>query len=141
MRGADPVRSATFRLLTGASPEAVWGCLTSPARSPRYLHGLTIETTWEPGAPVRLTAGVHPPLTGHVLHIAAGRQLSLTVEDVSDSCTYLTWTLREYEGGTVVRLHVQESGGDSTSDEDLEDVWLPVLDRLGDLLLEETHAG
>src|SRR4051812_36978332 len=134
------MRSATFRLLTCAPPEVVWGCLLCPTRSPRYLHGLAVQTSWEPGARVSLTSEACA-LDGEVLHVQAPERLSLTVEDDSGSCTYLTWTLRRHDEGTVVRLHVEECDGASTSESDLEDVWLPVLDRLGVLLREETPAG
>ena len=133
MQVADPVRSATFRLLTCADPAAVWSVLTCPSASPRYLHGLSVRTTWEPGAPVELTAAALPALAGEVLCVEPAQRLSLTVEDASGACTYLTWSLRPCDGGSVVRLQVEEC--DSTEDE-LEDVWLPVLDRLGALLRE-----
>ena len=136
----DVLRSATFRLLTCAPPEVVWGCLLCPTRSPRYLHGLAVNACWEAGQKVALTAE-GCDLAGEVLHVRPLERLSLTVEDPSGSCTYLTWTLRPHEGGTVVRLHVEECDGGSTSEDDLEDAWLPVLDRLGELLREETPAG
>ncbi len=140
MGHADVMRSATFRLLTPAAPEVVWGCLLCPARSPRYLHGLAVNASWEPGTRVALTSAACE-LAGEVLHVRPPERLSLTVEDESGSCTYLTWTLRPHDDGTVVRLHVEECDGTSTSEADLEDVWLPVLDRLGALLREETPAG
>jgi len=138
--GGEVLRSATFRLLTCAPPEVVWGCLLCPTRSPRYLHGLAVSACWQPGARVDLT-GAGCALSGEVLHVQAPERLSLTVEDASGSCTYLTWSLRPHDGGTVVRLQVEECDGASTSEDDLEDVWLPVLDRLGALLREETPAG
>ena len=140
MADGDVTRAATFRLLTCAAPEVVWGLLLCPTRSPRYLHGLTVTTCWQQGAPVTLTAA-DCTLTGEVLHVRAPERLSLTVEDESGSCTYLTWTLRPADSGTVVRLQVEECDRASTTEDDLEDVWLPVLDRLGALLREETPAG
>ena len=140
MADGDVTRAATFRLLTSAAPEVVWACLLCPTRSPRYLHGLTVSTCWQPGAQIALTsAGC--TLMGEVLHVRAPERLSLTVEDGSGPCTYLTWTLRPHDGGTVVRLEVEESDRASTTEDELEDVWLPVLDRLGALLREEAPAG
>jgi uncharacterized protein YndB with AHSA1/START domain len=134
------VPSATFRLLACAPPAAVWRALLCPDRSPRYLHGLALLTRWEPGAQVELVSPACT-LTGQVLHVRARERLSLTVEDGSGCCTYLTWTLRSCAGGTVVRLDVAEADGGSTTEAELEEVWLPVLDRLGALLREETPAG
>jgi uncharacterized protein YndB with AHSA1/START domain len=140
MPHGDVMRGATFRLLTCAPPEVVWGFLLCPARSPRYLHGLAVQTSWQPGDRVALTSPACT-LEGEVLHVQPQERLSLTVEDASGSCTYLTWLLRPHGTGTVVRLHVEECDGASTSEADLEDAWLPVLDRLGALLREETPAG
>jgi hypothetical protein len=60
----------------------------------------------------------------------------VTVEDLSGACTYLTWQMREGDDGTVVRLDVAESDVGIGSELEMEDVWLPVLQRLGDLLRE-----
>ena len=135
----DPVLTATFRLLSCAPPTSVWAALRCPSRSPRYLHGLAVRTSWEPGAEVALTSPACT-LTGQVLHVQPLERLSLTVEDGSGCCTYLTWTLRGCAAGTVVRLDVAETDT-GTTEADLEEVWLPVLDRLGALLREETPAG
>jgi uncharacterized protein YndB with AHSA1/START domain len=140
MAGREVIRSATFRLLTCAPVEVVWGCLICPTRSPRYLHGLAVHTSCQPGAAVTLTAD-GCALSGEVLHAKAPERLSLTIEDDCGACTYLTWTLRPHADGTVVRLLVEECDDGGTSEDDLEDAWLPVLDRLGALLREETTTG
>lgn len=131
MARCDPVLSETFRLLTPASPEQVWGALTCPQTVPAYLCGLSPSTAWAPGAAVVWSA---PPtgatLAGTVLHAAPPRRLSVTLEDSSGTCTYLTWTIRRCEPGTLVRLDAEECDGGRGDASDLEDVWLPVLDRL-----------
>jgi uncharacterized protein YndB with AHSA1/START domain len=129
----DPVLTETFRLLTPASPERVWGLLTCPATAPSYLHGLSPRTCWTSGAPVEWQSKAVGALPGQVLLADPPYRLSVTVEDGSGTCTYLTWQVRAGEDGTVVRLDVAESGGGGCGAE-LEDVWLPVLQRLGELL-------
>jgi uncharacterized protein YndB with AHSA1/START domain len=133
----DPVLTQTFRLLTPASPQRVWGALTCPAAAPTYLHGLSPRTCWTDGAPVEW----HVPaaatvIPGQVLHADPPYRLSVTVEDGSGTCTYLTWSVRACEAGTVVRLDVEESDAGCSTESELEDVWLPVLDRLAVLLRE-----
>lgn len=129
MRCPDPVRSATFHVRTPACPADAWRSLTCAARTQRYL-GLAVHADWQSGSPVELRCPHGPTLTGQVLHVEPGRRLSLVLEET----TYLTWTVRTCGDSTVVRLQVDEAG--STEDE-LEDVWLPVLDRLADLLRVE----
>jgi uncharacterized protein YndB with AHSA1/START domain len=129
----DPVLTQTFRLLTPASPERVWGALTCPATAAAYLHGLSPRTCWSNGAPVEWRSAGVATIPGQVLHADPPYRLSVTVEDGSGTCTYLTWQVRATEEGTVVRLDVEESPG-AGSDVELEDVWLPVLTRLGAIL-------
>lgn len=132
---SDPVLSSTFRLLTAAGPDQVWRVLTCPDAAPAYLHGLSPRTCWTPGAPVSWQGGP-TAIPGQVLHADPPYRLSLTVEDDSGTCTYLTWTVRACDDGTVVRLDVEESDAAGGSEADLEEVWLPVLQRLGELLTQ-----
>jgi uncharacterized protein YndB with AHSA1/START domain len=126
----DPVCSRTFHLLSVATPTQVWGALTCPVLSPRYLHGLSVQGSWQTDTDV-LYAGAHGvELRGRVLWSEPPKRLSLTIEDSSGVCTYLTWELREGCGGTVVRLHVEESVLGASDEEELEDTWLPSLAAL-----------
>jgi uncharacterized protein YndB with AHSA1/START domain len=128
---ADPVQTAVFRLRTDATPEQVWAVLTCPRTAPAYLHGLSPQTCWTSGAPVAWQTPGIGAIPGQVLHADPPYRLSLTVEDGSGTCTYLTWSVRTCDDATVVRLDVEES---DSSESELEDVWLPVLDRLGEVL-------
>ena len=134
MPSSDPVLTQTFRLRTPASPQRVWGVLTCPEAAPTYLHGLSPRTCWSNGAPVEWQAPGIGIIPGQVLHADPPYRLSVTVEDGSGTCTYLTWSVRACDEGTVVRLDVEESDAAATCASDLEDVWLPVLERLGEVL-------
>jgi uncharacterized protein YndB with AHSA1/START domain len=132
----DPVLTQTFRLLTPAAPERVWGVLTCPEAAPTFLHGLSPRTCWSSGADVAwLSAGV-AAIPGQVLYADPPYRLSVTVEDGSGTCTYLTWQVRAGDDGTIVRLDVEESDATGGNAAELEDVWLPVLQRLAELLRE-----
>lgn len=133
----DPVASQVFRLLTTAAPERVWAALTCPLQSRAYLHGLSVSSGWQAGGPVAFHPHCGPTLEGTVLRVDPGRRLVLTVEEGNGCCTYLDWQLRRSERGTVVRLKVDETGTASSSEEELEDVWLPVLHDLDVVLRRE----
>jgi uncharacterized protein YndB with AHSA1/START domain len=132
----DPVLTQTFRLRTPASPERVWAVLTCPQTGPDYLHGLSPRTCWSRGAPVEWQCAGTAAIPGQVLFADPPFRLSVTVEDGSGPCTYLTWQVRTADEGTVIRLDVEESRAGASDETELEDVWLPVLDRLGHLLRE-----
>src|SRR5689334_3023455 len=104
----DPVLTQTFRLLTAASLERVWGALTCPETAAGYLHGLSPRTCWTTGAPVEWHGTAVGAIPGQVLHADPPYRLSVTVEDGSGTWTYLTWQVRSCEEGTVVRLDVEE---------------------------------
>ena len=122
----------SFHLLTAATPDRVWGALTCPETASTFLHGLSPRTCWSNGASVEWHSPV-AAIPGQVLHADPPYRLSVTVEDSSGTCTYLTWQVRAADDGTVIRLDVAEAPG-AGSELDLEDVWLPVLQRLGELL-------
>ena len=126
----------TFRLLTAATPERVWSALTCPQSAPAYLHGLSPRTCWQAGAPVEWHGSPVGAIPGQVLYADPPHRLSVTVEDGSGGGTYLTWRVRRCEEGTVVRLDVEEPTSGPGNEGELEEIWLPVLQRLGELLRE-----
>lgn len=117
-----------FSVATASCPQRIWAVLTNPAG----LYGIEVASTWEPGAGVSLSACAAPPLPGRVLHSAPPDRLSFVVEDPSGESTYVTWELRGVGRGAVVRLYVDETT--PSAEEDAEDVWLPILGRLTDLV-------
>ncbi len=134
-RSCDPVATRTFHLLSASTPEEIWGALTDPVRSQRFLHGLRAEGCWTTGSVLTFTSGHGFALSGRVLFSAPPYTLSMTIEDeASGTCTYLTWVLRPNDAGTVVRLRVDEPDAGPTDEEELEDVWLPALAALDAVL-------
>ncbi len=130
----DFAASQTFRLLTTASPDRVWSVLTCPEQTIRYLHGMSVRSSWEPGASVRFIVGDHEATAGQVLCTARPHHLSYCVEDDSGPATYVTWLLRPVADGCVVRLQVSETDCGGTTEDELEDVWLPVVEALRGVL-------
>jgi len=65
-----PLASEQFHAITSANPECVWDALTVTGVPLDYLHGMTADTDWQPGARVTLALADQWRLTGEVL---AGR--------------------------------------------------------------------
>jgi uncharacterized protein YndB with AHSA1/START domain len=130
----DVITSATFRRRMPASPDVVFAALTSCLRTAEFHLGLALTSSWEPLSAIRIRAADCDQdvagLTGQVLAVEPDRQLSYVLDEISGAATYLTWTLRPTSGGTVVRLRVDETDAYAGCEEDLEDIWLPVLERL-----------
>jgi uncharacterized protein YndB with AHSA1/START domain len=123
--------SEQFHAITSANPECVWNALTATGVPLDYLHGMTVDTDWQPGARVTLALTGHWRLTGEVLAADRPRRLSYTLEDPPGSPTvYVTWELHPTGDGTIIRLNVDEPWPLADSREDLESVWLPVLSGL-----------
>lgn len=117
-----------FSVATASCPQRIWAVLTNPAG----LYGVATISTWEADADVSLSSGGGPILRGRVLHTAPPARLSFVMDDPSGESTYVTWDLRGVGSGAVVRLYVDETT--PSAEEDAEDVWLPILGRLTDLV-------
>lgn len=125
----DPMSSATYKLLTPATPPAVWSALTCPQRTARYMYGLSLSSGWQAGDTVEVRAPGVPDMAGRVLCAQPQQHLAYAIEDDSGSTTFFEWTVRPAPRGSVVALAVHESGGlDDESEAD--EVWLTVVERL-----------
>ena len=126
-----PLASEQFHAITSANPECVWDALTATGVPLDYLHGMTVDTDWQPGARVTLALADQWRLTGEVLAAERPHRLSYTLDDPPGSpSVYVTWELRRTGEGTIIRLNVDEPWPLAGSTEDLEGPWLPVLSGL-----------
>jgi uncharacterized protein YndB with AHSA1/START domain len=127
----NPLSTHAFSFDTSARPEAVWRALTDGDHGVRYLHGLNLVSDWKPGSAVeaRIIDGGDdgPLLRGMVLAAQPSNRLSYVFEE-GGSATYITWEIRTADGReSSVRLLVDEIDG--LTDEDADNVWLPVVAR------------
>ena len=126
-----PFASEQFHAITSANPECVWDALTATGVPLDYLHGMTADTDWQPGAKVTLALTGQWRLTGEVLAAERPHRLSYTLDDPPGSpSVYVTWELHRTSDGTIIRLNVDEPRPFADSTEDLESAWLPVLSGL-----------
>ena len=125
-----PFASEQFRAITSAKPECVWTALTATSVPLDYLHGMTVDTDWQPGARVVMALTDQWHLTGHpgrrpapspVLHPRRPARLAIGVRHLGTRGT---------RDGTIIRLNVDEPWPLAGSSEDLETAWLPVLSSL-----------
>jgi uncharacterized protein YndB with AHSA1/START domain len=123
--------SEQFRIITSAEPERVWNALTATGFPLDYLHGMTVESDWRPGATVTMALTDQWRLIGEVVAAERPRRLSYTLDDPPGAPTvYVTWELRGVNEATIIRLHVDEPWPLADSTEDLETAWLPILSGL-----------
>ena len=113
-----------------ADPGLVWTALTGPGHSAAYLYGLTAHSTWVPGDRIEFRLGDRVELIGTVVHARCHERLSYVLQaGLDDPPVYLTWLLRPSADGCAVRLEIDEVDA-ADSQQDAEDVWLPVLAAL-----------
>ena len=126
-----PFASEQFRAITSANPERVWTAITATGVPLDYLHGMTVDTDWQPGARVAIALTDQWRLTGQVLAAEPPYRLSYTLDDPPGSpAVYITWELQSTGDGTIIRLNVDEPWPPTGSSEDLESTWIPVLSSL-----------
>lgn len=122
------VATHRFRSATAACPARVWAVLTSPG----CLYGVTVVSTWSEGADVALACPGAARAAGRVLHACPPTRLTFSVDDPSGEATLVTWEVRERAGGSIVRLFVDDTS--PTVEAEAEDIWLPILSKLTDVV-------
>ena len=124
----------TFAAWTRADPEVVWTALTDPGQTPEFLYGLAADSTWIPGAPIGFRCGEDVQVSGRVLCVQRNERLSYVLQSApTDPPVYLTWLIRPGPGGCTIRLQIDEIDT-ADSREEAEDIWLPVLEALQQLV-------
>jgi hypothetical protein len=137
----DTLSTQLFRFITPCDAESVWSFLTPRHPSRGHYYGAPVLSEWEVGSTIRigLRGEGGPAIVGEVLAAEQGVRLSHTLGDRLDKPTaYVTWTLHPSEldqGGTIVRLYVDEVDSDEALDggddgRAAEAAWLPVLAAL-----------
>ena len=76
-----PFASEQFHAITSADPECVWDALTATGVPMDYLHGMTADTDWQPGATLTMALTGHWRLTRQVLAAEQPRRVSYTLDD------------------------------------------------------------
>lgn len=124
--------SEQFHAITSAEPLSVWNALTATGLPLDYLHGMTVESDWRPGASVTMALTDQWRLTGEVLAADKPHRLSYTLDDApGTAAVFVTWELRDVAAdGTIIRLHVDEPWPLANCADGLETAWLPVLSGL-----------
>jgi hypothetical protein len=140
-----PLGTQRFVCFTAANPARVWAVLTGTHETGSYLYGLVTHSSWEADAPIHFQTtqsprAVHSSLTGRVLHVQPLCRLSYLVQSgPEDPPVYLTWQIRPCQGGSTIRLQIDEIEY-ADNDEEAENTWLPVLAALQALLARDEPA-
>jgi len=129
-----------------ATPEAVWRAITETDCTLRYYYDSAIESTFEPGAPYRMTTDGELQIEGSILVADPPRRLVQTFHGVwddgmaADAATTVTWEIEEAQPG-VCRLTLVHDGlvAGSTTLEQVSGGWPFILSGLKTLL--ETGKG
>ncbi|MEJ7570359.1 MAG: SRPBCC family protein [Gaiellaceae bacterium] len=119
-----------------ADPATVWQALTDAAVTPRYFMGLSVESGWEAGAPVRQVRRDGLVWNeGVVVEFDPPRKLvttfrSMSPQALSDRPTRVTWLLDPM--GEITRLVLTHDGfeAETTTFDMVESGWSIVLSSL-----------
>jgi len=104
-----PFASEQFHAITSANPECVWDALTATGFPLDYLHGMTVDADWQPGARVTMALTDQWRLTGEVLAAERPHRLSYTLDDPpGPPSVYVTREPRRNGDGTIIRLDVDK---------------------------------
>jgi uncharacterized protein YndB with AHSA1/START domain len=106
---APPTTELEYTFFIRATPAQVWAAITDPDMTSRYFYGSRIESTYEPGSPIRGIAGDGATVMsdGEILAADAPRFLQYSWRALFDpacadeSASRVTCSLEPQEDGTV----------------------------------------
>lgn len=133
-----------YRVFIKAAPEAIWDAITKPEFTCRYFHGAHVDTTAEPGTPIRYFAPDRTTLWGDdvVLEADPPRRLVVTWHALWDEVTAaeppsrVTWEIEERDPGCCLLtvVHDRLEGAPVTAEHVSGEGWMLVLSGLKALL-------
>ncbi len=134
---------ATADVEISASPKQVWSALTEPELISKYMFGAEVETTWEPGTPIRWKGeydGRAYEDKGEVLEVVPEQKLSVSHfsplsgdEDKPENYHTLTYELEDKGDRTAVRLE-QDNNPSPESAAESQANWGLMLNGLKELV-------
>jgi uncharacterized protein YndB with AHSA1/START domain len=114
-----------FQMFVNAAPARVWEAIVDGEQTVKYYYGTRVESTWEPGAPIRYLGGDGSVVaSGEVLAIDAPKRLEMTVVAHWDAALEAegpsreVWLLEDANGATklTVEMHDVEVGSKTYTD-------------------------
>jgi len=132
---ATTIATSLFQFTTSATPAQVWGALTRPELTARYLFGMSLQSDWRAGSTVVVEpppeSGLEHRLGGEVLAVEDGRRLSYTLSSgPAEPATFVTWEIEPSSEGAKVSLYVDETQAFATPDEEVDGAWLQAVTAL-----------
>lgn len=140
----DDITAQASKLIA-AGPAAIWEALTTPRLIKPYFFGADVESSFEPGSPIRFRGefkGQAYEDKGEILEVQPARRLRMShwsplagTPDAPEHYHVVTWDLQPEGAGTRVTLTQSNlTGGVRPSDiaqrAEFEKNWKKVLDGL-----------
>jgi uncharacterized protein YndB with AHSA1/START domain len=128
-----------YELYVRTTPEELWAAITDPDRTERYWRGLRVESTWEPGAPVRWVRDGAATVHGEVVEADPPRRLVTTWDrdfgdGVSEDPSRVTWEIEPMGAVSKLRLVHDDFHGMTRMYEIAATSWPIVLSSLKTVL-------
>ena len=132
-----------YSVFIRATPEEVWDAITRPEFTTKYFFGSSVESTWDPGAPLEGWTADHSMqlVDGKVLEAERPKLLRHTwralydPETAAEQHSRVTWEIDEQEGGVtkLTVVHDELEAAPKTA-ESVAGGWMYVLSGLKTLL-------
>jgi uncharacterized protein YndB with AHSA1/START domain len=133
-----------YRVFIRSTPEKIWDAITKPEFTARYFHGAHVQTTAEPGTPIRYFAPDGTTLWGDDVVLEADPPHKLVVtwsslwneETAAEDHSRVTWQIEERDGGVCLLtvVHDQLEASPKTAQMVAGEGWMMVLSGLKTLL-------
>ena len=128
-----------YEIYVRTTPDALWEALTDPERTARYWSGHRVESTWQPGAPVRIALDGEASTHGEIIEADRPRRLVMTWnrtfdDGVTEGPSRVTWEIEPVGASCRLRLVHDDFHGTSRVFEMVGKGWPIVLSSLKTLL-------
>ena len=141
---ATVTTTQVYQVFIRSTPEQIWDAITKPEFTSKYFHGARVETTAEPGTPLRYYAPDGTTLWGDDVVIEADPPHRLVAswralwdpDTAAEAASRVTWEIDARDDGCCLLtvVHDQLEGAPKTAERVSGTGWMMVLSGLKTLL-------
>lgn len=130
-----------YQVFINATTEVVWNAMVDPDQTVQYFYGTRVESSWEPGTPIRYYGGDGSMVSdGEIISVDAPKRLEFTFQALWDPAIVAegpareVWLLEDVNGATKVTVELYDVEVGSATYNDFADGFPYILSGMKTLV-------